>query len=190
MNRRVEALTNLVPEDVAETPSSLSFDDAFSLHYRTVYRTARAIINDAFLAEDIVQEVFLRLYHHFRRVPKDELLRAWLLRVTGNVARNMLRTKTRNATREDTFAKAVLHNSTLTPTFDAAYEQHLELAHVLHALNALREPMRSCLLLKQQGLSYREIATTLRLNEKSVGSIIARGQREFLSAYEQPGGPV
>jgi DNA-directed RNA polymerase specialized sigma24 family protein len=48
--------------------------------------------------------------------------------------------------------------------------------------------MRSCLLLKQQGLSYREIAQTLSLNEANVGSLIARGRKEFIRVYGKIGG--
>ena len=48
--------------------------------------------------------------------------------------------------------------------------------------------MRSCLLLKQQGLSYREIAQTLNLNEANVGSLIARGRKEFTRVYGKIGG--
>jgi len=48
--------------------------------------------------------------------------------------------------------------------------------------------MRSCLLLKQQGLSYREIAQALSLNEANVGSLIARGRKEFARVYGKFGG--
>lgn len=184
MSGHVEASSNPVAREVEGATPLLSFDEAFSLHCRSVYRMARAIVNDASLAEDIVQEVFLKLFHNFRRAPKDELLRLWLLRVTSNVARNMLRARTRATTRDDRFAKA----AALTPTLEDNYEQQVELEKALRALNSLREPMRSCLLLKQQGLSYREIAATLSLNEKSVGSLLTRGQKAFLDFYSRSGG--
>jgi RNA polymerase sigma factor (sigma-70 family) len=166
----------------------LSFDDAFSLHSRSVYRMARAIINDASLAEDIVQEVFLKLYHNFQRAPEDDLLRLWLLRVTRNVALNMLRARARTTARDDRFAKAATPERALTSTVEDNYEQHTELEKALQTLNSLREPMRSCLLLRQQGLSYREIATVLSLNETSVGSLLTRAQKEFMNFYAKNGG--
>lgn len=189
MSGHIEAsATPVVDADVEGATPLLSFDEAFSLHYRSVYRTARAILNDSFLAEDVVQEVFLRLYRNFHRVPKDELLRVWLLRVTSNVASNMRRTQTRAATRDDRFAKEEHPDGPLSSTLEDAYEHQVELEKALEGLNSLREPMRSCLLLKQQGLSYREIATALSLNEKSVGSIIARAQKEFINLYGKSGG--
>jgi len=56
------------------------------------------------------------------------------------------------------------------------------------ALDKIKEPMRSCLLLKQQGLSYKEIATTLSLKETNVGSLVARGRKEFARVYGKIGG--
>jgi DNA-directed RNA polymerase specialized sigma24 family protein len=58
----------------------------------------------------------------------------------------------------------------------------------LRALDKIKEPMRSCLLLKQQGLTYREIAETLSVNETNVGSLVARGRKEFMRVYGKIGG--
>ena len=46
----------------------------------------------------------------------------------------------------------------------------------------------AALLLKQQGLSYREIATSLSLKETNVGSLVARGRKEFARVYGKIGG--
>jgi DNA-directed RNA polymerase specialized sigma24 family protein len=42
--------------------------------------------------------------------------------------------------------------------------------------------------MKQQGLTYKEIATALSLNEANVGSLIARGRKEFVRVYGKIGG--
>jgi RNA polymerase sigma-70 factor (ECF subfamily) len=47
--------------------------------------------------------------------------------------------------------------------------------------------MRSCLLLKHEGLSYKEIAAALGVNESNVGSLIARARREFVRVYGKIG---
>ena len=80
-----------MPQTVESTATPLGFDEAFVLHHRAVFRTARAIVRDAGLAEDVTQEVFLRLYRNLDATPGEDLLRAWLLRVTLNVARNTRR---------------------------------------------------------------------------------------------------
>ena len=166
----------------------IAFNTLYWKYHGAVYANALKLTRDAVIAEDIVQEVFLKLSHNFRRAPEDGLLRLWLLRVTRNVALNMLRARARAATRDDRFAKGATPELALTSTVEDNYEQHVELEKALQTLNSLREPMRSCLLLRQQGLSYREIATVLSLNETSVGSLLTRGQKEFMNLYARNGG--
>jgi RNA polymerase sigma factor (sigma-70 family) len=171
------------------------FDAAFVLHHRAVYRAAYALLRDAGLAEDVTQEVFLKLYHHLETLVRNfapdadmnESLRAWLLRVAINDARNVIRGRARAAAREEKFVLD-LSGDGLTDSLDLDYERRTEIDAARRALARIDEPMRSCLLLKQQGLTYREIAAALSLNEASVGSYVARGRREFARIYGKIGG--
>ncbi|MFL6211498.1 MAG: sigma-70 family RNA polymerase sigma factor [Pyrinomonadaceae bacterium] len=170
-----------------EAPA-LGFDEAFMLHHRAVYHTAYALVRDRGLAEDVTQETFLRLYRYQPSAPKDEELRPWLLRVAINVAHNTIRTRTRTNTREAEFFKQAGGEGALAPALDDDYERRQEIEAARTALQKIDEPMRSCLLLKQQGLSYREIAQTLQVNESYVGSLVARGRKEFVRVYGKIGG--
>lgn len=182
------ALTDSMPQTVESTATPLGFDEAFVLHHRAVFRTARAIVRDAGLAEDVTQEVFLRLYRNQGSQPSDELLRPWLLRVTMNVARNTIRGQSRSSAREEEFARqATEEGEGLASAPDEDFERRMKIEAAQAALGKIKEPMRSCLLLKQQGLSYREIASTLQLNETNVGSLIARGRKEFVRVYGKIG---
>src|SRR5215210_2385656 len=97
MGERVRVLADLTAS-ASETPAlQITFDEAFTLHHRTVYRTAFAIVGDRAIAEDISQEVFLKLYLNPKAFLQEDLLRAWLLRVTINTSRNVLRTHKRSA---------------------------------------------------------------------------------------------
>src|SRR5258708_30921296 len=90
MSGRARALIDSMPDQIATEASSLSFDEAFTLHHRAVFRTARAVLHDAALAEDVTQEVFLRLDRNLTSTPGDELLRPSLLRVTLNLGLNTI----------------------------------------------------------------------------------------------------
>jgi len=178
-----------MPNTIETNAQPLGFDEAFTLHHRAVFRTARAMVHDTALAEDVTQEVFLRLYQHLDSTPGEELLRAWLLRVTMNVARNTLRGNTRATAREDEFARRAEATGWFTVAApEEDYERRAEIEEARRALDKIKEPMRSALLLKQQGLSYKEIAKTLSLNEVNVGSLIARGRKEFVRLYGKIGG--
>jgi RNA polymerase sigma-70 factor (ECF subfamily) len=187
MNGQARALIDSMPNDIATVATPLSFDEAFTLHHRAVFRTARAVVRDAGLAEDVTQEVFLRLYRHLDSTPGEELLRAWLLRVTLNVARNTLRGQSRSIARDSEYHKTNNDEGWFAAP-EEDYERRVALEEARRALDKVKEPMRSCLLLKQQGLSYREIASTLSLKETNVGSLIARGRKEFARVYGKIGG--
>jgi RNA polymerase sigma factor (sigma-70 family) len=190
MNGQARALIESMPNDIGtEAVGPLSFDEAFTLHHRAVFRTARAVVRDSAIAEDVTQEVFLRLYRNLNATPGEELLRAWLLRVTLNVARNTLRGQSRSMVRDHEYHKsATIETGIFADAPEEDYERRMAIEEARRALDKIKEPMRSCLLLKQQGLSYREIATTLSLKETNIGSLVARGRKEFARVYGKIGG--
>ena len=187
--RAVEALINSVPETAQAAQASPSFDEAFTLHHRAVFRAAYALVRDAGLAEDVTQEVFIKLYQHLGSLKDEEHVRPWLLRVASNTALNTIRSRGRAGAREEEFATAATVGGGSEPVgIEADYDRRTEIEEARRALAQVREPMRSCLLLKQQGLSYKEIAQALSINEANVGSLIARGRKEFTRVYGKIGG--
>jgi RNA polymerase sigma factor (sigma-70 family) len=189
VNGQARALIESMPNDIGtEAVSPLSFDEAFTLHHRAVFRTARAVVRDTALAEDVTQEVFLRLYRNLNATPGDDLLRAWLLRVTLNVARNIVRGQNRSMVRDHEYHKSTAETGFNVDAPEEDYERRMAIEEARRALDKIKEPMRSCLLLKQQGLSYREIANSLSLKETNIGSLVARGRKEFARVYGKIGG--
>ena len=188
MSKPATALaTDMLEQAQPDSGPALGFDEAFMLHHRAVYHTAYALLRDTGLAEDVTQETFLRLYRQ-QDALSGEHLRPWLLRVAINLAHNTNRTRTRAGAREAEFFKQAGGEGALTPALDADYERQAEIEAARAALQKIDEPMRSCLLLKQQGLSYREIAAVLQVNESYVGSLIARGRKEVVRVYVKIGG--
>ena len=182
MRAGVRTIIDSILDESLSQETSLSFDEAFTLHHRAVFATARGVVRDNTLAEEITQEVFLKLYRHFDSKPKGELLRPWLLRVTLNEARNTLRSQNRSRARDANYQK-----NTDPPVPQVDYERRQEVETARRALDKIKEPMRTCLLLRHQGLSYREIAQTLSLKESYVGSLVARGRKEFVRYYAKMG---
>lgn len=169
----------------ADIPEKIVFDEAFTLHHRTVFRTAQSVVQDGALAEDVTQEVFLRLYNNLDSISDREMLRPWLIRVALNVARNTVRGNMRANTREDNYVKETDDTTDLTAEKD--FENREQIREVQRALQKIKEPLRSCLVLKQQGLSYKEIAESLSLNETSIGTFVARARKEFVRHFGKIG---
>ena len=186
MNERTEILVDIMSETAtAAAKDRIEFEEAFALHHRTVFRAARSVVRDEGIAEDVTQETFIRLYKNLDSIADAEMLRPWLIRVAINVARNTIRGQMRANTRDENYVKE-------TGTFEAAsvetdFEEQAGVNEIVRALNRIKEPLRSCLLLKQQGLSYKEIAGSLELNESSIGTYVARARAEFARFYGKIG---
>lgn len=185
-----EILVDLMSEQTsaAAAKERIEFEEAFSLHHRTVFRAARSIVRDPGLAEDVTQETFIRLYKYIDSISDLEMLRPWLIRVALNLAKNVVRGNIRANTREENYVKETVENGVIS--VESEYEQKAELSEVNRALSKVKEPLRSCLVLKQQGLTYREIAESLSLNETSIGTYVARARAEFMRFYGKVGKEV
>lgn len=164
---------------------TIEFEEAFSLHHRTVFRAARSVVQDPGLAEDVTQEVFIKLYKHMDSISDQEMLRPWLIRVALNEAKNTLRTKIRANTRDENYVKETVENG--VASVEHEFEEKAGISEINRAMGRIKEPLRSCLILKQQGLSYREIAESLSLNETSIGTYVARARAEFSRFYGKIG---
>jgi len=187
MNESTDILVDIMSDHTATAAATnrIEFEEAFTLHHRTVFRAARSVVQDAGLAEDVTQETFLRLYKHMDAITDEGMLRPWLIRVAINVARNTVRGNIRANTRDESYVKE--SGKTHAASVEIDYEESAGVDEIHRALNKVKEPLRSCLILKQQGLSYREIAESLELNESSIGTFVARARQEFARYYGRKG---
>ncbi|HEY2867589.1 MAG TPA: sigma-70 family RNA polymerase sigma factor [Pyrinomonadaceae bacterium] len=185
MQESTDILVDIMSDtQAAARQESIGFEEAFALHHRTVFRAARSILQDAALAEDVTQETFLKLYHHQDSILNDEMLRPWLIRVAINVAKNTVRTHVRANTRDENYVK---QQGERISSVETDYEETAGISEINRCLDRIKEPLRSCLILKQQGLSYKEIAASLDLNESSIGTFVARAREQFAKFYGRQG---
>jgi RNA polymerase sigma-70 factor, ECF subfamily len=124
---------------------------------------------------EIVQESFLRLHAHLLGGGDQTNLRAWLYRVAHNLARNSQTAF--QATRTDPLTDVTLTGE-LPARSDSAEDELLakeRMQRLSHAMGQLTAAQRECLMLRSQGLKYREIADVLRIGISTVGENIQRG---------------
>lgn len=157
------------------------FDSAVEQHQRRIFSFAYYLLHNREEAEDVTQEVLLRLFRHRRKV-EPERMGAWLLRVTRNACYDLLRqrrTRNRHTTEiDEEVALELPDDDTPSPEAQAgtaAFRRGLE-----EALRELSEPYRSVLILREiQGLKYREIADTLEMPLNTVRVNLHRGRRQL-----------
>ncbi len=160
-----------------------SFDALFLRYYPRVYGVAFRFLGDRDEAEDVAQEVFLKLHgRHFR--PREQQLAGWLYRVGLNLCRNRERGSSRRQRREETATtEARLLGQGLEPDPAGEAVRAEERALVRRALAELPERSRHILLLRQSGLSYAEVAAVMGIAPGSVGTLLARAEERFRERY-------
>jgi RNA polymerase sigma factor (sigma-70 family) len=145
--------------------------ELFARHHVELYRYAARFTGDADLAEDVVQDVFVRLAE---RPPADGThLRGWLYRVATTVAIDAMRTS-RRRTRLARAWPDRLPMGDPPPDPAAALERSERRRRVREALRGLGERERAVLLMREEGFAHWEIAAAVGTTTKSVGTMIAR----------------
>ncbi len=161
---------NLKPLDTVGAAESISIDPQtevsrlFGDHGAALFRFCRFTLGSPDEAEDIVQETFLKLLQHLQAGGGRSNLRAWLFTVAANACRDRTRWRVRWLPWQ-----AHLDRRTVGP-FDEAPDRYVARA----AARSLAPRDRLLLSLRAQGLSYREIAAAARIEERSVGRLLAR----------------
>ena len=160
-----------------------SFDDRFvelfDMHYPRLFRYLDRLCGDPEVAADVAQDALIRLY---QRGAVPEVPGAWLLRVATNLLRNVMTTRKRRL-RLLTLGRGERAHSDPAPSTDAEVLSQETRRRVRLALDRLSEREQRLILLRAEGYSYREISLTLDINEASIGTLLARAQREFRLSY-------
>jgi RNA polymerase sigma-70 factor (ECF subfamily) len=139
-------------------------------------------VGDPDEAQDLALEAFWRLQ---QRSPKDAgvgNLDGWLYRVATNLGLNALRARQRRQRYEEQAGHRVLEYSSI-PDPAAEYERQQEREQVRGILAQMKPRSARLLVLRHSGLSYAEIAAALDLAPGSVGTLLARAEKEFEERY-------
>jgi RNA polymerase sigma factor (sigma-70 family) len=157
------------------------FERLFREHYSSVVLKLMQLVRDMSVAEDLAQEVFLRLY----RKPPDNLqsLAPWLHRVLTRVAYDYLRDTVRQR-RLLARAEQEMADDGTEPGSDCILDRRYSRAQVARALGRLSDRDRQALLLRHSGYSYREIAEVLGVRPEIVGSLLKRATERFRREYK------
>ena len=157
-------------------------DRLFRTYNAQLVRYLTRRLGDSDLAEEVAQETFVRAMR------QDEITneRAWLFAVATNLLRDAARRQERERKHLTLLAAEPREGSEdADAEAELSVERLKQSAAARRALGALGERDRSALLMKEEGLSYPEIAEALDLSPGSVGTTLARARRRLVEAYEE-----
>ncbi|WP_230423745.1 RNA polymerase sigma factor SigE [Streptomyces radicis] len=158
-----------------------SWEEIVSTHSARVYRLAYRLTGNQHDAEDLTQEVFVRVFRSLSTYTPGTF-EGWLHRITTNLFLDSVRRKQRirfDALGEDAADRL--------PSREPTPQQHFNDTHfdadVQQALDTLAPDFRAAVVLCDiEGLSYEEIATTLGVKLGTVRSRIHRGRSHLRKA--------
>ncbi|GAB3126080.1 hypothetical protein GCM10027160_49360 [Streptomyces calidiresistens] len=177
------------PDSGAWSPPS--WEEIVSTHSARVYRLAYRLTGNQHDAEDLTQEVFVRVFRSLSTYTPGTF-EGWLHRITTNLFLDMVRRKQRirfDALGDDAADRL--------PSREPSPQQHYNDTHldadVQQALDTLAPDFRAAVVLCDiEGLSYEEIAATLGVKLGTVRSRIHRGRSQLRKAlrHRSPRGRV
>jgi len=158
-----------------------SWEDIVRTHNQRVYRLAYRLSGNQQDAEDITQEVFVRVFRSLSSYTPGTF-EGWLHRITTNLFLDMVRRRQRirfEGLPEDAAERLAGREASPAQAYDDA---HLD-ADIQRALDELAPEFRAAVVLCDiEGLSYEEIATTLGVKLGTVRSRIHRGRSQLRAA--------
>jgi RNA polymerase sigma factor (sigma-70 family) len=161
-----------------------SWDDVVRTHSARVYRLAYRLTGNQHDAEDLTQEVFVRVFRSLSSYTPGTF-EGWLHRITTNLFLDLVRRRARirfEALPDDAERIPGPDRAGLQTPAQAYDDTHFD-ADVQAALDALPPDFRAAVVLCDlEGLSYEEIAATLDVKIGTIRSRIHRGRAQLRAA--------
>ena len=153
------------------------FNEKYDKYCNLIYRTAYQYIFNAQIAEDVTQEVFVKLLTCDKHFQNDEHEKAWLLRVAINLCKNILKSKA--------YQGLELKNETIPfeNTFEENSDNKIAITSYLKRLNS--EQRTAIFLYYFEGFSIKEIAKIMKTKENTVKSHLKRAKRNLRITIEK-----
>jgi RNA polymerase sigma-70 factor (ECF subfamily) len=166
-----------------KSSDSKSFRQVYEEVFPVVMRVAYHVTYNIDVAEDICQEAFIRFYEKNIDFPSVDEAKYWLIRVTKNLAINVVKRKSREQAMVDKIKQ-------MPKVPIRSGEQELINSEtrmlVREAVEKLPEKLKSVLVLKEYAdLNYKEIGSILRISESNVKVRVHRARKIMESMLDR-----
>jgi RNA polymerase sigma-70 factor (ECF subfamily) len=175
---------------VKEDDSS-SFEQLLSKHQKGVFNLVYRYVGDSFLAEDLTQEVFFRVYRARKSYTPQAKFTTWLYKIVTNVCFKALKARKRvysldyKPNNSDVSITQNIQSSPSDPS-DAMEKEEVS-KRVKDVIDNLPPNQRMAVILnKYEGLSYEDIGISMGIKANAVKSLMSRAReniKDKLGAY-------
>ncbi len=179
IDTRTPAIDDIIERCLGGDQSA--WDEIVRLYWRKVFNIAYKFVGRHDLAEDLTQDVFLKLFKSLDTFDRRANFQTWLISVSRNLCIDHYRSvrKERESIARD-IDPADLATASPGRSAQAELEARDRVALLRVALDKLAPTLRTAVMLRDiQELTYQEIADKLKLPEGTVKSRINRGRTEL-----------
>ena len=194
MKRLTEAGLDVVDEDVRlmlafRGGDVQAFEALFERWSARLLRYLERMVRDSAVAEELVQEAFLRVYRARDRYAPEARFSTWLYRIATRLALNELRRPVRRDPHRSTDDEGAPPLRAAGPEVDERVDARRRGEAVLEELSLLPDRQRAALWLTAvDGLSYSEVAAALDVSESAVKSLVHRARSALVARLKPVGG--
>jgi RNA polymerase sigma-70 factor, ECF subfamily len=164
--------------------SEIDLADLVETYSALLFRIAHSVLRSRTEAEDVVQDVFVRVIEHRRSLPAVRDMRVWLIRIAWNLAMDRRR-RIRPEQMDESFAQSLV--ASCVPADQALHEAQ-RMKSVLYELEKLPKAERHVLLLSAvEELGTAEMAQVLGKSESAVRALLFRARTRLKERMERGG---
>jgi RNA polymerase sigma-70 factor (ECF subfamily) len=158
-----------------------AFEFIYKVYSKLVLNVAFRILGNREDAEEVTQQVFLTIYQQLNKFQFQSSIKTWMYRIAINCAINYGRRMSRERDRMIEYNDG-FHSQSSVGESERHINQEDREETVNSLLKVLTPDQRACIVLRNiEGLSYQEIADTLKININTVRSRLKRAREQLLA---------
>ena len=165
-----------------ETPKKIiEFTITYNKYKLRIYNYVLKMVSDKMLCEDIVQNIFLKLFENMELIKNKNSISYWLFKTARNDVYSFYRSKKVKADQFNVLDADELIKPS-SENLEVEFEKRELKNLILHELNNLPDDQKEVYLLKEYGgLSYKEIAGIMEIEESLVKSRLYKTRQKLIS---------
>jgi RNA polymerase sigma-70 factor, ECF subfamily len=157
-----------------------SFEELYKKHSGFVYSVAMRVSQNSADAQEITQDVFMKIYRGLNDFQGRSSLRTWIYRITVNTALNQCRKANRLPVTGDEYDYA-LENAVAVNSSTETLDKHDKEAQLSALIGVLSPEQRTVIILREiEGLSYQEIAESVNIPVNTVRTRLKRAREALM----------
>ncbi|MFC1771090.1 RNA polymerase sigma factor [Candidatus Margulisiibacteriota bacterium] len=158
-----------------------AFERIYELTNKFVYNVIFRMVKNEFEAEDLTQDIYIKVYENRASYKKQSDIKTWIYRIAFNNTLNHIKKQNRIFSFITELGRGVIFNDDYQEEND---ENDIKL--VYEVLKRIKPEFRICIILKDiENKSYEEIALILEINIGTVRSRLNRGRQQFVKLYKR-----